>query len=61
MILGGYVGSYLEEHIQEIRQKVSKRSTFPEDGHYVLPCFYKTGAAALGAALYVIERFVEKI
>lgn len=61
VILGGYVGSYLEEHIQEIRQKVSKRSTFPEDGHYVLPCFYKTGAAALGAALYVIERFVEKI
>lgn len=61
VVLGGYVGSYLEEYIREIRQKVSARSTFLEDGSYVHPCRYKTGAAALGAAQYVIETFVEQI
>lgn len=61
VVLGGYVGSYLEEYIREIRQKVSARSTFLEDGSYVHPCQYKTGAAALGAAQYVIETFVEQI
>jgi len=61
IILGGYVGSHLEDYIQEIRQKVSERNTFSEKGNFVKKCNYKVGAAALGAALYVTELFVEQI
>lgn len=61
IIIGGYVGSYVGPHIQEIWKKVSDRSTFTEDSTFVKSCNYKTGAAALGAALRVIELFIEKI
>ncbi len=61
IVLGGYVGSCLEEHIEEIRKKVSERNTFSEDGSFVKTCKYKVGAAALGAALQVIETFIEEV
>lgn len=61
IVLGGYVGSYLEDYMADIRNKVSERNTFSEEGQFVKNCNYKIGAAALGAALYVIELFVEEI
>lgn len=61
IVLGGYVGSYVEEHMQEIWEKVSARSIFTEGRTFVKSCNYKTGAAALGAALRVIELFIEEI
>lgn len=61
IILGGYVGSYVEPHIEGIWEKVSKRNTFEEGGPFVKSCNYRTGAAALGAALRVIELFIEQI
>lgn len=61
IILGGYVGSHVSEYIREIRAKVQKRNTFSDTGDFVLPCRYQTGAAALGAALYVVEEFIQKI
>ncbi|GAA0079008.1 ROK family transcriptional regulator [Clostridium sp. CTA-5] len=61
IILGGYVGSYLENHINDIRQKVLQRNTFSEDGMFVRTCNYKVGAAAFGAALKVIEAFIKQV
>lgn len=61
IVLGGYVGSYLEEYIEEIRKKVSERNTFSEDSSFVKPCKYKVGAAALGAAMQVVEIFIEQV
>lgn len=61
IILGGYVGSYTESHIQGIRNKVSARNTFEEGGGFVKSCRYKVGAAAFGAALNVIEMFIEEV
>lgn len=61
IMLGGYVGSYTEVHIQDIRNKVSQRNTFAEGNTFVRSCFYKVGAAALGAALKVIEMFIEQV
>ena len=40
---------------------MSKRNTFAEDGAFIKSCNYKTGAAALGAALKVIELFIKEI
>ena len=61
VILGGYVGSYLEEYIQEIRKEVASHNTFEEKGEFVRNCNYKVAAAAYGAAMKVIEEFIEKI
>lgn len=61
IILGGYVGSCLDGQIEEIRRKVSARNTFSEDAGFIKPCRYKTGAAALGAALQVVEEFIGQV
>ena len=61
IILGGYVGSYAGPYLSDIWNKVSERNTFTEDQKFVNSCRYKVGAAALGAALEVIENFVRQI
>lgn len=61
IILGGYVGSCMGEHIRQIQDKVCERNTFAENGTFVKPCHHQVGAAALGAALQVVERFVEQV
>lgn len=61
IVLGGYVGSYVESFISDIRDKVSERSTFSEDSTFLRACHYKIEAAALGAAFCVIESFVEQV
>ena len=61
IVLGGYVGSYMGTHLQELWDKVAGRNTFGEKNPYVKACNYKVGAAALGAALKVIESFVSQI
>lgn len=61
IILGGYVGSCLGEQIEDVRKKVSQRNTFSDDADFVKPCRYQTGAAALGAALQVVETFIEQV
>lgn len=61
IMLGGYVGSFLENHLEDIRLKVVKRNTFSEDGKFIQLCKYKVGAAALGAALKIIEAFISEV
>lgn len=61
IVLGGYVGSYAEAYIQDIWDKVSARNTFGESIPFVKACRHTVGAAALGAALKLIEDFVRQI
>ncbi len=61
IILGGYVGSCIQNHMQDIREKVLQRNTFQEEASFVRRCSYQEGAAALGAALAVTETFIEQI
>lgn len=61
IVLGGYVGSYVEPFISDIWKKVTERNTFSEDKIFLRGCHYQTGAAALGAALNVIETFIEQV
>lgn len=60
VVIGGYVGSCIGTHFQELWNKVAGRNTFEEKEPYVKVCNYKA-AAALGAALKVIETFVSRI
>ena len=61
IVLGGYVGSCIGTHIQELWDSVAGRNTFGEKEPYVKACHYKVAAAALGAALKVVEAFVCQI
>lgn len=61
IVLGGYVGSCVGEHIRDIQDKVLERGIFGEAGSYVRSPRYKIGAAAAGAALKVIETFIEQV
>lgn len=61
IVLGGYVGSYAEPYIMEIWNKVSQRNTFSEENIFLESCKIQMGAAALGAALKVIECFIEQV
>lgn len=61
VILGGYVGAYLDEHIDAIRKLVAERNTFEEDGSYLSACKYKLEATAVGAALQHVEKFINSI
>ncbi|MDF2596974.1 MAG: family transcriptional regulator [Clostridia bacterium] len=61
IIIGGYVGSFIEPYIGYLRDEASKRNTFGEDADYIIPCRYKVEASALGAALQQIEEFLSTI
>lgn len=59
VILGGYVGSYLEEWIGPLRELAAEQNPFDDGGTYLRVCRYRVEAAALGAALQHVDRFIE--
>jgi predicted NBD/HSP70 family sugar kinase len=61
VIVGGYVGSYMEPYIDDLRKRLADRSTFGEDGSYLRVCRYKIEASSLGAALLHIEDYVSSV
>ncbi len=61
VILGGYVGAYLEPYLGEIRRRALKISTFDTDADFIKLCSYKKESIAAGAALHYISEFIETI
>ena len=61
VILGGYVGAYMSDHIETFRNKVSELNPFEKDASYIKVCHYKTEASAVGAAVYYIDKFVKEL
>ena len=61
VILGGYVGGYLEDYMDSLREEVALRNTFGRDGGYLRICRYKLEAIAVGAALMPIGQFVRRV
>ena len=59
VIVGGYVGAYLEEFGGALRTLLEERNTFRRDSSYLKFCRYKQGAAAIGAALMQVEAFIQ--
>ena len=59
VILGGYVGGYLEDWIGALRELAEERNPFDDGGTYLKVCRYRVEASALGAALQHVERFIE--
>ena len=61
MIIGGYVGSCMGSHFDEIRHMLYKNQLFEHDEDYIRPCKYQIEAAALGGALHYIKAYIESI
>ncbi|RKM63285.1 ROK family transcriptional regulator [Butyrivibrio sp. XB500-5] len=61
IILGGYVGAYLEPYLDEIKKRALKISTFDTNADFIKLCSYKRENIAAGAALYFISQFIKTI
>ena len=61
IILGGYVGSYLEPYLEEIKEGLEKYRLFEQNVDYVKVCYYKQEAAAMGVALLHIREFIKNV
>jgi Transcriptional regulator/sugar kinase len=62
IILGGYVGVYIEEHMEQLYQIVDKRNSFGEKAKdFLMPCHYKGDATSVGAAILFVDEFILNI
>lgn len=61
IIIGGYVGSYIDAHMKDLKEALADRTTFDESVDYLRPCRYKTEAIATGAALNYISEFLDAV
>lgn len=60
VVIGGYVGNYIEPYIPQLRNMIAEKNLFQE-GDYVLACQYRKEASAFGAALYQMEKYISTI
>ena len=61
VVIGGYVGKYLEPYVGLLKEKTEKYNIFEEKEEYIFISYYGLEAAAVGAARYQIERFIEAL
>ena len=61
VIVGGYVGAFLEEFGGPLRSLLEARNTFLPDASYLKFCRYRLEASAVGAALAQVEGFLQTI
>lgn len=61
VILGGYIGEYIDTYIDDLRKLIAEKNPFDDNSDYLLPCKCKTAAVATGAALGYISSFLETI
>ncbi len=61
VIVGGYVGGFLEEFGAPLREMLRQRNTFQPDDSYFRSSRYHLEASAVGAALLHVRRFIREI
>lgn len=61
LILGGYVGSYMEDYLDELRAEVKRLDTFGNIAENIKVCRYKREAPAVGAAMEYILEFIKTV
>ena len=58
IILGGYIGQYLDPYISDIKQLVSNLDPFGDSDDLIQPCYFKNEAVAVGTALTYVDTFL---
>lgn len=61
IIIGGYVGEYIDDYLPQLRQLIAGRSSIDPESDFLMPCRYKTEAIAAGAAINYVDRFLKTI
>ncbi|XME04457.1 ROK family protein (plasmid) [Lachnospiraceae bacterium C1.1] len=61
IIIGGYVGYYIEDYLMELSKKIIAYSTFDMDAGFLRPSIKKREASASGAAGYFINEYIDNI
>ena len=61
VIVGGYVGAFLEEFGAPLRPLLEGRNTFQPEASYLKFCRYRLEASAVGAALTQVEQFLQAL
>jgi len=61
VIIGGYVGSFIEPYLAHLQEKAARLNVFENDALYIKPCRFRVEASALGAALRHVENFISSI
>lgn len=61
IIIGGYVGQYLDNWLEELKARIKALDSFDTPIDDVRTCRYKKESIAAGAALYFISEFLEGI
>ena len=62
IIIGGYIGYYMKNHMETLYRKVDARTPFAEKASsYLFQCKQKMESVATGAALYFIEEFLSNV
>lgn len=61
IIIGGYVGNQIGPYIPRLRQMAAEKNLFGHDGNYIRACDYRSEASALGAAIKLVEDFIETV
>ena len=60
VIIGGEMARFLKPYAEQLRTELARRSSLKEDGKYLKFCNYGKYDAAIGAALYHIDRFLNE-
>ena len=61
VIVGGYVGAFLEEFGGPLLSLLEERNTFQPEAAYLKYCRYRLEASAVGAALTQVEKFLQTL
>lgn len=61
VILGGYVGAYMEPYLERLKELAAERNPFEDNADYLMACQVKREALAIGAALPFIHEFWQEI
>ena len=61
VILGGYVGAYMETYLDDLKKLASVRNSFEDNADYLEVCKVKKEALALGSALPFIHELWKTI
>jgi len=59
VVVGGSVGSFLDEFLPELRRRAAPLNTFEQNGEYIRVCRHHLEASALGAALQHVDAFFQ--
>lgn len=61
VILGGYVGEYLQPYVEDIRQQVQLQTPYKLPDNAIMACTVKKEPSAIGAGLPTIQRFWNEV